>query len=104
MHYTLYEKVIPNVAKKVVTKLDPVGTKAKNTWSYEKIDFYPEEVIQEGRSYTGTGTEEVFTIHITPAIKEKIAQQGGLSPYGYAHGGLVQQTLNRRRNKNLDRL
>jgi len=87
-HYRFYNNVIPNVAKKVVNKLDPVGTKAKNTWSYETIEE----------------TENVFTIHITPAMKEKIAQQGGLSPYGYAHGGLVQQTLNRRRNKNLDRL
>ena len=120
MHYTLYEKVLPNVAKHVVKKLDPVGTKANKTVSYETIKHTP-EVTYEGTTATIEGipfptetgadvvrmleeTENVFTIHITPAMKEKIAQQGGLSPYGYAHGGLVQQTLNRRRNKNLDRL
>ena len=85
MHYVLYKHSIPRVAKKVIKKLD------KNArTSYEKFD-YPGESTPASRIERQDAdlVEEVFAIPITPAMKEKLTAQGGISHFGYAEGGLV---------------
>lgn len=94
MHYLLYKHRIPRVANKVVKKLD------KNArTSTEKMD-YPKDVYQEGEWMEGTGTEEVFTIPITEQMKKTLEAQGGMSPFGYAQGGLVKALQERVAKRN----